>query len=304
MATQWARYLAACVVTILGGCSEVQYESSSAKIAFSPRSPAPVQAERAATPAADATTASPMTPGGEVPPAMPRKIIYNGYIDLVVDDLGGVESKLMALLKGRNGYVSETNVSGSPGSQRSGAWKVRVPAEHFTELMATIAGLGELRSTRTDSQDVSEEFYDIEARIAVKKQEEKRLLKILDEAAGKLKDILEVEKELSRVRSEIEQMEGRLRWLSHNSSLSTISLTVTEIKDYEPPVAPTYAQQVTRRFQASMTSVGEFLLQASLFVVGIVPWLVVIIPAGVLALLAFRRFRARVALRAPHPLQS
>ena len=66
--------------------------------------------------------------------------------------------------------------------------EVRVPAEHFAELMIAIAKLGELRSNRTDSQDVSEEFYDVEARIAIKKQEEKRLLKILDEAAGKLKD--------------------------------------------------------------------------------------------------------------------
>jgi hypothetical protein len=293
MATHWTRYLAACLATILGGCAEREGAISAPKSSQYANAPAAARPELASAPAADAPSTAPTPPGAVAPPAMPRKIIYNGYVDLVVDDLSVVESRLMALLKGRNGYVSETNVSGSPGSQRTGAWKVRVPAEHFSELMAAVAKLGELRSNRIDSQDVSEEFYDVEARIAVKKQEEKRLLKILDEATGKLKDILEVEKELSRVRSEAERMEGRLRWLSHNSALSTISLTVTEIKGYQPPVAPTYAQQVTRRFQSSMESVGEFLVQASLLVVGIVPWLVVIVPA-IIAWLVFRRFRARV----------
>lgn len=237
------------------------------------------------------------TEGKAPAPAMPRKIIYNGYVDLVVNDFEGVEVKVLALLEGKGGYVSETNVTGSPGSQRTGSWKVRVPAENFAAVMNAFARLGELRSTRIDSQDVSQEYYDVEARIAVKRQEEKRLLKILDEAAGKLKDILEVEKELSRVRSETEQMEGRLRWLAHNSALSTVNITVTEIKDYKPPVAPTFGDRLARAFEGSTANLGEFLMNAAIAVVALVPWLVLIVPGLLLGWLVWlvARRRTRIA---------
>ena len=300
------RSLAACLPLLfpLGGCgdgasmpgvtsitSARSHQEAATPAPYAAAGPARVEAALAAA------DAQPQVGGkaAEAAPAMPRKIIYNGYVDLVVADLGAVEAKLMALLEGKGGYVSETNVTGYSGSQRSGSWKVRVPAEQFSGVMTSLARLGELRSNRIDSQDVSQEYYDVEARIAVKKQEEKRLLKILDEAAGRLKDILEVEKELSRVRTEAEQMEGRLRWLAHNSALSTITVTVSEIKNYQPPVAPTFAQRIARAFQASTDNLGEFLMNAAVACVAVLPWLVLIVPAVVIAWVIVRlrlRFRS------------
>ena len=117
-------------------------------------------------------------------------------------------------------------------------WKIRVPVEKFDSLLAILTQLGELQQTHTESEDVTQEYYDIEARIANKQKEEKRLQKHLDESTGKLEDILAVERELTRVRGEIEQMQGRIRYLSNITALSTITLTATEIKTTPRPRHP------------------------------------------------------------------
>ena len=85
---------------------------------------------------------------------------------------------------------------------------------------------------------MSEEYFDLDARQAAKKVEETRLLKHLADSTGKLDEILAVERELSRVRSEIERMQGRLRALSNLTTLATVTINVSEIKDYVPPRAP------------------------------------------------------------------
>ena len=162
-----------------------------------------------------------------VPTVQPRKIIYNAQVELVVEDLSSVVNDLTSLVKSHGGYVAETDVSGSAGGQRRGVWKVRVSVDRFDAFLTEVTKLGELQKNQVDSQDVTEEFYDIEARIANKQQEEKRLLKHLSESTGNLEDILAVEREISRVRGEIEQAQGRLRYLANVSALSTVTVTAS-----------------------------------------------------------------------------
>ena len=85
---------------------------------------------------------------------------------------------------------------------------MRVPPGRFVELLVTAQRLGEVRRVISDSQDVSEEYYDVEARIRNKQQEETRLLAHLQDSTGKLDEILAVERELARVRGEVEQVQG------------------------------------------------------------------------------------------------
>ena len=114
--------------------------------------------------------------------------------------------------------------------------------------MSAVVRLGEVRHNHVGSQDVTEEYFDLEARIRNKREEEKRLLKHLADSTGKLEDILAVEKELSRVRGEAEQMEGRLRYLADRADLTTVTIEANEWKDYKPPVAATFSTQVGRTF--------------------------------------------------------
>ena len=107
--------------------------------------------------------------------------------------------------------------------------------EQFDSFVDSIVALGELERNNRTSQDVTEQYYDIEARIKNKRVEEQTLNKILQERSGKLEDVLKIEIELSRVRGEIEQLEGKIRVLENLSSLATLTLNVRERDKYAPP---------------------------------------------------------------------
>lgn len=139
---------------------------------------------------------------------VPRRIIYNAKVELISENFAKAQDGLAALVKTHGGYIAETDIGGTPGQPRQGTWKVRVPESQFNAFMSGVSSLGELQSTHTDSQDVTAEFHDLEARISNKQVEEKRLIAHLQRSTAKLSDILQVERELSRVRGEIEQMQG------------------------------------------------------------------------------------------------
>jgi hypothetical protein len=176
-------------------------------------------------------------------------------------------------------------------------WRVRVPVVHFGAFTSAVARLGEVRQNHVGSQDITEEFMDLEARIRNKREEEKRLLKHLADSTGKLEDILAVEKELSRVRGEAEQMEGRLRFLADRSDLSTVTIEATERKDYKPPVAATFSTQVGRTFLQSVEALIAFGRAIALLLVVLAPWTPLIV-IGLLAL----RWLIRRAQRRSRPV--
>lgn len=238
----------------------------------------------ATVPPADATAA-------EVPAGAPvqRKIVYTADVELVVEKFDSVPEQVQQLAERFGGYVSRSYLSGSPGYRRSGDWTLRIPVESYQQCLAAARGLGEVRSVRSDSQDVSEEYYDVEARIRNKKEEEERLRQHLVDSTAKLEDILDVEKEISRVREEIERMEGRMRVLRELTSYSTVRIRVDEIRDYVPDEAPTYGTRVRRAWRESVSLLVTSAQALSIAVVAVTPWLVIIAVAGLLALLVLRR---------------
>jgi hypothetical protein len=221
-----------------------------------------------------------------------RKIIYNARIDLVTEDLSGLEAKLLALIATAKAYVADSDRTGSAGTSLRGSWKVRVPVEGYDAFVRGATGLGELVSLKADSQDVSEEYFDLDARQAAKKVEEERLLKHLTESTGKLEDILAVERELSRVRTEIERMQGRLRALANLTTLATVTISASEIKGYVPPQAPTLGTRVTRAFSESVESLQDFGESCLIAIVSIAPWLPILVIGGAIVLVGIRRLIA------------
>ena len=199
----------------------------------------------------------------------------------MVEDFEPIPARIEALVKRFDAYLARSNVTGTPGTPRTGQWTVRVPADRYDAFLAASRQLGEVRRVGSDSQDVTEEFYDVEARIRNEKQEEARLLKLLDTATGKLEEVLAVEREVSRVRGEIEQSEGRMRVLNDLTALATVDLVVTEIKDYVPEEAVTYWTRLRRAFEASIRALVFTADQLSIAVVAISPWLAVILMPGV-----------------------
>jgi hypothetical protein len=106
---------------------------------------------------------------------------------------------------------------------------------------------------------------------------EQRLLGHL-EKTGDLKDTLEVERELSRVRGEVEQLQGRLNLLKNRTVLATVILTLHERLGFTPETTADFTTQVSRTFGGSWQAFSAFLRFTALFLVAIVPWLCVMVP--------------------------
>jgi hypothetical protein len=231
-------------------------------------------------------------------PALGRKIIYTADLALVVEDFARAEPEVGRLVQKYQGYIAEMTLLGSPGAKRSARWKVRVPVESFESFLADIARLGELERNTRSSDDVSAEYYDLDARIKNKRVEEARLQKILEENTGKIEDVLKVETELSRVRGEIEQMEGRLRMLQNLTALTTVTVEIREREKYQPPppVAASFPTQVQRTFQGSLQGLVEFGQAIVLGVVAIAPWLPLIV-VGLIVAWLLARFLLRQLVR-------
>lgn len=245
-----------------------------------------------------------ITGGGEASTAtgLARKIIYSANIELVVENLTGVPQRVIELVKQHDGYVADSRQSGETGANRQAFWKVRIPVARFEEFCNAAKGMGELVSAGVTSQDASEEYYDVEARVRNKTKEEERLLKLLEERPGKLEDVIAIERELSRVREELERMQGRMRVLTDLVSLTTVSITIQEIRDYQPPQAPTFATRIRRALEGSLTLLQSTAEGGLIALVAVLPWIAVssvgsaaLYTALRLALRAFRRRRALTA---------
>jgi len=237
---------------------------------------------------------------GETVVAIPqddkRKIIYNGHVEVAVEDFTGVPDRVLALVKQFGAYVADSTTTGSKGETRRGVWKLRVPVARFEEFFKAARGLGELVTSGISSRDVSEEYYDVDARIRNKTKEEERLLTLLEERPGKLEDVIAIERELSRVREELERMQGRMRVLADLTTLTTVDLTVVEIKGYQPAESPTLAIRARRALEQSLTGLrtgGEDLLVAA---VAAAPWLGLLAIVGVPGYFAARRMVRRLSV--------
>lgn len=155
-------------------------------------------------------------------------IIRTGYATLEVAELDPAIARVRALAAKVGGYVTNTSTAGGRDQVRAAMLELRVPAPRYDDAVSALAQIGRVESTQTSAQDVGEEFVDLTARIDNLRKLEVRLNDLLTNRTGRLQDVLSVERELSRVRTEIDQIEGRLRYLRNRVSLSTLTVNLHE----------------------------------------------------------------------------
>jgi hypothetical protein len=156
----------------------------------------------------------------------PRLIIYTGDMSLVVMDTRAAMQSITQVAAEQGGYVSNSNLYQYSQAPR-GSVTIRVPADKYQDTLAKLRGLAmRVESENTNSQDVTEEFTDLQARKTNLEFTEAALQQLLEERqkVGKTSDILEVYRELTDIRGQIEQIEGRMRYLANQSALSTITV--------------------------------------------------------------------------------
>ena len=177
--------------------------------------------ERAAT----ATGAVALFPRSSVAAGM---VIRTGQTSIEVDSLERAVAQVRLLAGRIGGYVANTTMQTGRGQLRSARLEVKIPADRFDDGLGGLADLGKLESVNVNAEDIGEEFTDVTARMGNARRLEARLIDLLATRTGKLKDVLEVEHELARVREEIERYEGRLRYLRAHAVLSTLTIYVHE----------------------------------------------------------------------------
>src|SRR5882724_3204607 len=156
------------------------------------------------------------------------RVIRTGQASIEADSLEQAVAQVRLLAGRIGGYVANTTMQTGHGQLRSASLEVKIPADRFDDGLGGLAGLGKLESVNVNAEDVGEEFTDVTARMGNARRLEARLIDLLATRTGKLKDVLEVEHELSRVREEIERYEGRLRYLRAHAVLSTLTIYVHE----------------------------------------------------------------------------
>jgi hypothetical protein len=170
---------------------------------------------------------------GDAPLFLPSSVaagmvIRTGQTSIEVDSLERAVSQVRLLAGRVGGYVANTATQTGRGQLRSATLEVKIPANRFDDGLGGLAGLGKLESVNVNAEDVGEEFTDVTARIGNSRRLEARLIDLLATRTGKLKDVLDVEQELARIRGEIERYEGRLRYLRAHAVLSTLTIYVHE----------------------------------------------------------------------------
>lgn len=273
------RYALLGILLMLLGCASQGHESASAAVGAA-------KADMADS------AAAPSTPAAKAPKnPMPRKVIYKGEVTLVSENLDKAADQLETRVKQIGAYVGDAHRTGVRGQTREATWDIRVPADEFDALVKYVCTLGELQGSSRNAEDVSEEYYDAESRLKNKKVEEERLVDLLRRDTGKLTDIITVEHELTRVREEAEVIEGRIRFLSNQVALSTLTVTIREVKNFSPEGPPSLGVRISRSFGGSVDALGELATGGLLALVALLPWVLCLGMVGSVGLWLWRRSR-------------
>lgn len=160
--------------------------------------------------------------------AIPSMIIRRCDVSIRVDTLEAAIAAVRRLAGSLGGYIGDVSMNAGEYEVRRATLVMRIPTARFDDAMAGMSPLGRVEHSSVSAEDVGEEFVDVQARITTGRRLESRLVELLATRTGKLEEVLQVERELARVRGEIERYEGRARFLSARVATSTIAVTVSE----------------------------------------------------------------------------
>jgi hypothetical protein len=238
----------------------------------------------------------------ETAEAADRKIIRNAEITIEVDSTTNAQHQVTSIAETHGGFVvtseAKQRESNDP-AQRTLDIKlvVRVPSNQFGRAFDEIKKLAaNTPLENVTSQDVTEDFIDLEARIKTQKALEVQFLEIMRQA-NKISDALEVQRQIAEVRTDIEKLEGRKRFLENRSSLSTINVNIQTPKPVITVTETGFRQSLREAVSDSISLASDLMLFFARFLIMMVPiTLFVLLPSAlVIRYLARRAKRMRLA---------
>ncbi|MGD0352937.1 MAG: DUF4349 domain-containing protein [Dehalococcoidia bacterium] len=160
---------------------------------------------------------------------MDRKIVKNGNMTLEVNDITAALTGVAAIATDLNGYVVSSNKSGDKDATY-GQSSIRVPSDRFDQAFDELRKLAvNVPNESTNSQDVTEQYTDLQAQLRNLEATEAQYLELLKKAE-KVEDILAVQRELSNVRGQIEQVKGRILYIERTSDMALIDVNLQKVK--------------------------------------------------------------------------
>jgi anti-sigma factor RsiW len=194
-------------------------------------------------------------------------IARTASLSLVVKNFAGVESAVKDVVSRHSGYIGELSTSTPPDAAKTFSATLRVPSAQLEPALAELKQLGRADQESQAGEEVTKQYVDLTARLKNSRATEERLLGVLRSNTGKVKDVLEVENEISRVRGEIEGMEADQRALQSRIDFATITLSVTE--EYKARLNGAPSSRGTRLHNAFVTGYHSAVEN----VIGLLAWL-------------------------------
>jgi hypothetical protein len=165
-----------------------------------------------------------------------RKLIRNATVELEIVSFDEAVQKITTFANQEHGYVATTDSQKQANGKLRGQVIVKVLPENLDRFLQEIRTLGELKNQTLGTEDVTKAYLDTDARLKNARVMEQRLIDMLKTKTGKVSDLLQVEKELARVREEIEKMQGELKYWDSQVQFATVTISLAE-KDMEEPAA-------------------------------------------------------------------
>jgi hypothetical protein len=197
----------------------------------------------------------------------PPLIARTASLSLVVKDFSAIQAAVKAVVSRHSGYIGELNTSTPPDAAKTFSATLRVPSAQLEPALAELKQLGPADQESQAGEEVTKQYVDLAARLKNSRATEERLVGVLRNNTGKVKDVLEVENEISRVRGEVEVMEADRRALQTRIDFATITLSVTE--EYKASLNGAPSSTGTRLHNAFVTGYHSVVEN----VIGLVAWL-------------------------------
>jgi len=263
-------------VLAVAGCSKQtsvsmpSYEGAQVPTSAPPPAPSVLQSKGAAYDSSSRLLSG-EAGGGEID----RKIVKNGYMTMEVNDIVAAINDITSLAKGLNGYVVSSSQQGYP-DVTYGQISIRVPSDTFDEALNQLRKLAvNVPSENTNSQDVTQEYTDLQAQLRNLEATEAQYLQILQKAE-KVEDILAVQRELSNVRGQIEQIKGRILYIERTSDMALIDVSLQKVK----PIGGTAwsALETLKSAARGLVSFGKALADILIYLVIFSPvWIIILV---------------------------
>jgi Domain of unknown function (DUF4349) len=203
-------------------------------------------------------------------------IARTATLNVTAKDFNAARASMDRIVRVHQGYISSLNVSNEQGAPRSLDAKIAVPAAQYDATLADLRALGRVGQEQQSSEEVTSQIVDLDARLKNARETETQLAEILRARTGNIGDVLEVEKEMARVRGEIEVMETNQKQLHDRVAFASIELNLAEEYEARLGDAPmSVARRIRNAFVDGYHNAADGLLGVCVFLLNIGPTLLI-----------------------------